>query len=312
MPSAERYYREKVEEFLEDIRKTRHVKDITIRDYRYILLNELKYLKENGFNYTPMTITKEDIDELVNNRWTGADSYNHGRHSMFFRFLKHFGNSAVRECKPPRSPVARPNADWLTDSEAVAMYNACVTPLERMVVHGELKQGLRKFDLMHLKVEDVYDGYVYVLGKGDKRRSVPFVSDSKEVYAAWWAERKRRMEGVQDPPKELLVYHRGKSVGSYKDTAIDKIVNKVAERAKIGRKIGNHKLRRTCARMWYRAGVPVATISSLLGHSDTKTTLKYLGLVLDDLRSGAQLFDAYFEQAEHEKSRAQSYGKKED
>ena len=78
----------------------------------------------------------------------------------------------------------------------------------------------------------------------------------------------------------------------------------------LGRRIGNHTLRRTCARMWYRASVPVATISSLLGHSDTKTTLKYLGLVLDDLKSGAQLFDAYFQQAEHEKSRAQNLGKK--
>jgi site-specific recombinase XerC len=76
----------------------------------------------------------------------------------------------------------------LTDSEAVAIYNACVTPLERIVIHGELKQGLRKYDLMNIKVEDVYDSFVYVLGKGDKRRSVPFVSDSKEVYAAWWAE----------------------------------------------------------------------------------------------------------------------------
>jgi len=52
------------------------------------------------------------------------------------------------------------------------------------------------------------------------------------------------------------------------------------------------------------------TISSLLGHSDTKTTLKYLGLVLDDLQSGAQLFDAYFDQANHEKTRAQKMGKK--
>jgi integrase len=63
--------------------------------------------------------------------------------------------------------------------------------------------------------------------------------------------------------------------------------------------------------MWYRASVPVATISSLLGHSYTKTTLKYLGLVLDDLKSGAQLFDAYFEQANQEKSRTQDLGRKE-
>jgi hypothetical protein len=56
--------------------------------------------------------------------------------------------------------------------------------------------------------------------------------------------------------------------------------------------------------MWYRANVPVAIISSLLGHSDTKAALKYLGLALDDLMNGAQMFDAYFEQTEAENSRA--------
>ena len=302
MTSAEEWIVEKVNQFLADVRKTRHVKEVTLNDYRYVLLHDLNWMRENGLNHSPSTITTKDIEELMINRWNGSDSYNHGRHSLFFRYLKHFGNAAVRECRSPKTPVARPNADWLTDNEAVAMYNACVTPLEKIVVHGELKQGLRKYDLMNMKVEDVYENYIYVLGKGDKRRSVPFVGDSKEVYAEWWAERERRMKGVKDPPKELLVYHRNKSIGSYKDSAINNVVLRVAKRAGIGRRIGNHTLRRTCARMWYRANVPVATISSLLGHSDTKTTLKYLGLVLDDLKSGAQLFDAYFEQVKQEKN----------
>jgi len=99
----------------------------------------------------------------------------------------------------------------------------------------------------------------------------------------------------------MIVYNRNKKVGSYKDSAINNTVLRVAARAGIGRRTGNHTLRRTCARMWYRASVHVDTISSLLGHSDTKTTLKYLGLVLDDLKSGAQLFDAYFEQVKKEK-----------
>ena len=244
MPVAERYAEIKVDEFLAAIKKTRHVKDVTLRDYRYVLLNDLRYLIDKGLNYSPTLITKEDIDYLIKNKWTGADSYNHGCQSLFFRYLRHFGNAAVRECKPPRSPVERPNADWLTDSEAVAMYNACITPLERIVVHGELKQGFRKSDLLNMKVSDVFDGYVYVLGKGDKRRSVPFVSDSKEVYAEWWAERKRRMEGVENPPKEMLVYHRGNTIGPYKETSIDNVINRVAKRAEIGRKIGNHTLRR--------------------------------------------------------------------
>ncbi len=41
-------------------------------------------------------------------------------------------------------------------------------------------------------------------------------------------------------------------------------------------------------------GVPLITISSFLGHSDARTTMRYLGLDLDDLNAGASLYDEYF------------------
>ncbi len=48
----------------------------------------------------------------------------------------------------------------------------------------------------------------------------------------------------------------------------------------------NHTLRRTFGRTCWLSGVPLETIKELLGHEDTKTTIIYLGLNMDD-RSGA-------------------------
>ncbi|HPD08928.1 MAG TPA: site-specific integrase, partial [Methanomassiliicoccales archaeon] len=52
---------------------------------------------------------------------------------------------------------------------------------------------------------------------------------------------------------------------------------------RIGVKFSNHDLRRTFGRRMFRSGVPIEEISSILGHEEIKTTLKYLGLEHDDL-----------------------------
>ena len=54
---------------------------------------------------------------------------------------------------------------------------------------------------------------------------------------------------------------------------------------RVGFKFTNHTLRRTFGRMLWLAGVPIETIRDLLGHEDTKTTLLYIGVNMDDKSS---------------------------
>ena len=42
-----------------------------------------------------------------------------------------------------------------------------------------------------------------------------------------------------------------------------------------------HDLRRTCAELGRRAGVPISQISKLLGHASIETTQDYLNIELD-------------------------------
>lgn len=129
-----------------------------------------------------------------------------------------------------------------------------------------------------------------------KYRSVPFVSDTSTVLHEYMSYRDSISDDRSPDSAFLMISdrmsdHSGKLPGK---TYVDQTVKCLCSRA-IERSVSNHTLRRTCARMWYRAGVPLATISSLLGHSDVKTTIKYLGLTLDDLLNGASLYDAYFD-----------------
>jgi integrase len=95
------------------------------------------------------------------------------------------------------------------------------------------------------------------------------------------AKAKKRNPSVM-VPDNLLIYERNGQLHHYKKTAIDKMVKSAGVRAGIY-KVSNHDLRRSCGRLMYQAGVRIEVIAKIFGHSDTKTTISYIGLDLDDM-----------------------------
>jgi integrase len=87
----------------------------------------------------------------------------------------------------------------------------------------------------------------------------------------------------------LLIYERAGELHPYQRSAIDEHIRAVSERT--GLTFTNHTLRQTLGRSCWLVGIPLETIKDLLGHEDTKTTIKYLGININD-KSGtmSQLF----------------------
>jgi len=97
----------------------------------------------------------------------------------------------------------------------------------------------------------------------------------------------------------MIYAQYGWKLGAYRETAIDKMIKGVAARAGIDPDLcSNHTLRRTCGRMLFHAGVPIETISKILGHADIRTTLLYLGLNIDDMNAAWSQLDAYLKKQE--------------
>jgi len=296
---ASRAIKEKIEEFIIPLSR-KGLKAITLNNYRELLYRDLWFLHEDGRSVVPSKITASDIEFLIEKRWTGAPKYNHNRRSVFFRFLQYHNNNLVKEYPMPVNSCVRTTIGpdkWLSDEEAIAMYLACEDPVERWVCHAELKLGLRRFDLTNIMRDDVFSGYVDVLGKGGKRAPVAFVGDTSDVLRELYLHLERVIDGVKDPPRSLLLYRIGSyrpKVGVFKKTALDNMIKRIAKRAGIDRPVTHHMLRRTCARMWLRSGASIDEISMMLRHSSKDTTMIYLGLTVDDLKKGAMRFDDYF------------------
>ena len=73
-----------------------------------------------------------------------------------------------------------------------------------------------------------------------------------------------------------------------KGGAIDNHLRELSDRA--GFDFSNHTLRRTFGRELYRSEVSIVVIATILGHNSIQTTMKYLGISMDDMTAAMEKF----------------------
>jgi integrase len=94
-----------------------------------------------------------------------------------------------------------------------------------------------------------------------------------------------------EEPGKLLIYLKHGRLGSFSEEGVA-IDNRMKEISRIaGVPFSNHTLRRTFGRNLYQHGVKVEDIAAILGHKDTKTTLRYLGLDRTDHSGHMNMLD---------------------
>lgn len=261
--------------------------------YYSVLTKTVDSLEDAGLEVYPKRIGRNEILFLRDSVFkTGSPAHKRWQLSVVGCWLSRYENDIVKKMEFAWPEDDRITVDWLEPEEVILLKNSAVG-IEKLVIHLELDLGLRRIDMQRLTMQRVHGGYFDVLGKGKaggKSRTVSWDEDTPRVIEDYYNLREKLIKIVQkrNPtvwvPDSLLIYAKGKRIGEYKSTAIDNIVPRVAKRAGIQRKITNHTLRRTCGRMLYKSGVPLVTISDILGHKDVKTTIRYLGLNLDDQR----------------------------
>ena len=284
----------------------KRTKPETYNKYRAVLLQINSILKENGYDTNPRRYDEETIEFLVNH-WNSlgleVSTKNWYTH-ILNRYLTYFKNPIVKEMELDFGQDLRPKVNWLTEEQRDELINTPKTPLEDVVIHLELCMGLRIVEVCRLRLADIhFDSdprrcYISVRGKGKgdgKWRNIPFHPDSDRVFRRWIEERNEIVSKMHayDPawvvPEAFLLwchYDNTPDAGAYspRGHSIDRmVIHKI--RSRLGFEFSNHTLRRTFGRTLYRAGVPIETISKLYGHEDTVTTIRYLGIDLDDMGS---------------------------
>ena len=185
------------------------------------------------------------------------------------------------------------------EMEIEKIREACRSNRERAMVEILLSTGCRVNELANMKVTDIEDDQITVLGKGNKYRTVYLNAKGVMALHKYLAERS---------DTNPYVFPKGKTVASgiyakmthnakhdfYKnpellepDTPMDKssigaIVRNIGHRAGV-EKVHPHRFRRTCATFALHRGMPIEQVSKMLGHEQISTTQIYLDLSREDL-----------------------------
>lgn len=292
MPSAQYRLDAALEEYLTDVRKRTRNED-TVKKYRWMIGKINTILLENGFNPMPkrwdeetVEFLRDDFEERLETptaRW---------QFSILNKYLLSFGNTVIQDAHLRWPPDTRTHVTWLTPEQAIRLTEAA-EGIERIIIHLELNIFMRRVEVLRLRVQDIGLGYINICGKGPhggKWRTNPFHPDTNAELSYYFKMREyeiakaRAKNPTVAVPDELLIYERGGKLYPYKRSAIDGFVASASHR--IGIELTNHMNRRTGLRACWLARVPIETIRDLAGHEDTKTTLLYIGVNMDD-KSGA-------------------------
>lgn len=139
--------------------------------------------------------------------------------------------------------------------------------------------GLRVSELTSLRVGDLFfgEGYIRIVGKGDKQRLVPIGSIARDKIQLYMEYRTpaSRSEAT------LFLNNRGKPITR---VMVFNIIKQAAQLAGIDKQISPHTLRHSYATHLLEGGANIRQVQELLGHESILTTEIYTHVNRKQLR----------------------------
>lgn len=174
--------------------------------------------------------------------------------------------------------IGRKIPDYLTPSEVEAMLACIDLSLEeghrnRAIIEVMYSCGLRVSEVVSLKISDLFfdDGYLRVIGKGDKERLVP-VSDELIKQVGLYRQKRSQMNIESRYADYLFLNRRGRPLSR---VMVFNIVKQIASNAGIKKSVSPHTLRHTFATQLVKGGADIRLVQQMLGHSSILTTEVY-------------------------------------
>ncbi|ANI89574.1 site-specific tyrosine recombinase XerD [Arachidicoccus ginsenosidimutans] len=147
--------------------------------------------------------------------------------------------------------------------------------------------GLRVSEAVNLKISCLYlkDGFVRVIGKGDKERLVPIGDEAIKYIGIYYNDYRRKLNAAKDFEDFLFLNNRGKNLSR---VMIFLIIKSLAQKAQIKKNISPHTFRHSFATHLVEGGADLRAVQLMLGHESITTTEIYTHLDKHFLRSTLQ------------------------
>lgn len=283
MAQSAKKWEEIARDYRRYIRLEKHLAENTVEAYMRDLEEFAHYIMRQ-FDVPPYRVEAQMIERYM------AWLYDRGRSrssqarrlsgiKSFFNFLllgDHIEQLPTEYIEAPKSGRVLP--DTLTVEEIDAMLATFDITTSKgcrdsAIVEVLYSCGLRVSELTSLRLEDLFfgEGYIRIVGKGDKQRLVPISSTARDKIQLYmeFREPKYRSETT------LMLNNRGLPLTR---VMVFNIIKQAARQAGIDKQISPHTLRHSFATHMLEGGANIRQVQELLGHENIVTTEIYTHL----------------------------------
>ncbi len=247
--------------FLESLEELRGYSDLTIKSYDETLKEASGYieiLQEGGsyvFNLMPYRIkiaslNTKTISKKLSAIRTFVKYLNDNEQKVILR-----ADDSVKVAKTLPKPISHKH---IMQALKVAKFQ------EKIVVVMLYTLGLRISELLSLKLNDISDEWIRVLGKGNKHRDIPLLASTKKLIDEYL---------LKNSPKIFLFEKNSERLS---ENSLRYTITKVFKRVCL--RVTPHQLRHSYATNMLNNGAPIVDVSELLGHASMATTQIYTKL----------------------------------
>lgn len=259
----------------------------SIDSYSHDVKKLILYLEENSNIISPITINQEDIQQFI---YHYSKLINARSQARLISGLRNFFDYLVFENYRKDNPtdlietpkIGRKLPDTLSLEEIDLLINSIDLSepngeRNRTILETLYSCGLRVSELINLKLSDLFfdEGFIRVLGKGNKQRFVP-INNHTQKYILFYINDIRVHVPIQKKYEDtVFLNRRGKILTR---VMIFTIIKNLTIKAGIKKKISPHTFRHSFATHLLERGADLRAIQQMLGHESITTTEIYMHL----------------------------------
>ncbi len=263
----------------------------TITSYEEDIKEFLEYIKSENINMFKITYDeirfylmylskKKDINSTISRKISALRS--------FYKYLQNnnkIDNNPFTLINLPKKDKKLPRFFFYNELEELFNTPKLNTPLgqrDRLILEMLYATGVRVSELVSIRISDISDHTIKILGKGNKERIVRFGDYCDEILKMYLNDGHYKLNADSD---YLFLNNNGEQLT---DRGVRYLLDKIISKTTIEKKISPHMLRHSFATHLLNEGCDILTVQELLGHESLSATAIYTHVTNNRLK------DVYF------------------
>ncbi len=257
--------------------------DSYLRDVKKISF----FIADKELNFSPIYIDYKTVQEFI---YETAKKVSPRSQARLISGLRSFFDYLIFEDYRKDNPtdlletpkIGRKLPDTLSHNEI----NDIISAIDLSHPQGERNKalietiyscGLRVSEIINLQLSDLFfkEGFIKILGKGNKSRFVPIHYSTQKIINLYVNEVRSHIKPIKEDEDIVFLNRRGKRLSRQ---MVFIILKELAKKAGIKKKISPHTLRHSFATELLKGGADLRIVQQILGHESITTTEIYVHL----------------------------------